>query len=50
MLVMAQRSAFIRIIRTYRTTTAESLEVILGTLPNDLECEKAAAMYKVWKR
>ena len=49
-LVMAQRYALLRIVGTYRTTSAESLHVILGTLPIDLECEKAAAMYKVRKR
>ena len=46
---MAQRYAHISIIGTHRSTPAESLNVIDGTLPIDLECEKAAAMYKVRK-
>ena len=48
-LVMAQRYALMRIIGAYRTTSAESLTMVLGVMPIDLECAKAVAMYKVRK-
>ena len=48
-LIMAQRYALMKISGAYRTTSAESLTTIYGTLPIDLECERAAACYKVRK-